>query len=161
VNSVTDVPADPGTAPAFDAFYVERWPSLAALATAITRDPVAASDVAQEAMARVFARWGLLRDPCPWAVRVTRNLAVDVVRLRTREVASAQLPDAREEAVRDPALLDAVLALPERLRDVVLLHYLLDVPLREVAAVTRRPLGTVKRRLHEARALLAEELGDE
>jgi RNA polymerase sigma-70 factor (ECF subfamily) len=43
-----------------------------------------------------------------------------------------------------------------RLREVVLLHYYADLPVAEVAAAIHRPVGTVKRRLHEARALLTD-----
>jgi RNA polymerase sigma-70 factor (ECF subfamily) len=41
----------------------------------------------------------------------------------------------------------------------VLLHYWADLPVAEVARLVRRPQGTVKRRLHEARAQLAVTLG--
>jgi RNA polymerase sigma-70 factor (ECF subfamily) len=44
--------------------------------------------------------------------------------------------------------------LPNRLRSVVVLAYVVDLPLAEVAETLRLPLGTVKRRLHEARAEL-------
>jgi RNA polymerase sigma-70 factor (ECF subfamily) len=50
--------------------------------------------------------------------------------------------------------------LPAPLREAVLLHYLCDLPLTDVARAIRRPLGTVKRRLHEARQLLAQTLGE-
>ena len=51
---------------------------------------------------------------------------------------------------------DAVDRLPPGLRDVVLLHYYADLPVEDVARAIRRPAGTVKRRLHEARALLSD-----
>jgi RNA polymerase sigma-70 factor (ECF subfamily) len=44
--------------------------------------------------------------------------------------------------------------LPRRLRDVVVLHLVADLPVAEVATVAGIPVGTVKRRLYEARALL-------
>jgi DNA-directed RNA polymerase specialized sigma24 family protein len=37
----------------------------------------------------------------------------------------------------------------------VLLHYYADLPVAQIAAAIHRPVGTVKRRLHEARAALA------
>jgi RNA polymerase sigma-70 factor (ECF subfamily) len=37
----------------------------------------------------------------------------------------------------------------------VLLHYYADLPVEEVARLIHRPVGTVKRRLHEARRVLA------
>ena len=56
----------------------------------------------------------------------------------------------------DPWLRDLVERLPLRLREVVLLHYYADLPVAEVALAIHRPVGTVKRRLHEARALLSQ-----
>jgi RNA polymerase sigma-70 factor (ECF subfamily) len=61
-------------------------------------------------------------------------------------------------AAHDPWLRDLVERLPKRLRTPVLLHYYADLPVNEVAATLHLPLGTAKRRLHEARALLRETL---
>src|SRR5580704_18710180 len=44
-----------------------------------------AEDVAQEACARVYSRWATVRDHAePWCVRVASNLALDLLRARTR-----------------------------------------------------------------------------
>lgn len=114
-------------------------------------------------MARVYARWLLLREPRHFAFRVVTNLAKDAWRrsatqagalgLLTASAADSTPPD-------DGGLLDAVRRLPPGLRDVVLLHYYADLPVATVAAVLRRPVGTVKSRLHDARALLATTLRD-
>ena len=58
-------------------------------------------------------------------------------------------------------LLDAVRRLPPRLSVVVLLHYYADLSVDEVARTLRRPAGSVKRQLSEARAVLAHTLGDQ
>jgi DNA-directed RNA polymerase specialized sigma24 family protein len=58
----------------------------------------------------------------------------------------------------DATTLDAVRRLSPPLRDVVLLHYYADLPIDEVARVLRRPVGTVKRRLFDARVALAAAL---
>jgi RNA polymerase sigma-70 factor (ECF subfamily) len=57
--------------------------------------------------------------------------------------------------------LDAVERLPAHLRSVVLLHYYADLPVEDVARALRRPLGTVKRRLLDARKVLSATLRDE
>ena len=145
----------------FDEFYARSWPVLVGFAATLTRDASASAEIAQEALARTWARWPVLREPMAFAARVTRNLAVDHLRRRGREVPTDQVPDAVVAPVADPALLELVRALPPRLRDVVLLHYFVDLSVAEVATVLRRPVGTVKRRLHEARALLAVEIGDD
>jgi RNA polymerase sigma-70 factor (ECF subfamily) len=55
-------------------------------------------------------------------------------------------------------LHDAIRTLGPEYRAVVVLHYLADLPVDEVAAVLGAPVGTVKSRLSRARAALAERL---
>ena len=46
---------------------------------------------------------------------------------------------------------------PEYMREVAILFYLHDMPLKAIAEELEQPLGTVKRKLHEARGLLRKE----
>ncbi len=60
----------------------------------------------------------------------------------------------------DASLLrDAIATLPEDIRKTLLLHYFMDIPVREVARVLTVPSGTVMWRLHYARMLLGAKLG--
>ena len=62
----------------------------------------------------------------------------------------------REEELKAEAI-EAVLhlpSIPEYMREVAILFYLHDMPLKEIAEELELPLGTVKRKLHEARGLL-------
>lgn len=52
----------------------------------------------------------------------------------------------------------AVSMLDEKLRLPILLHYVSDMPLSEIATVMNVPEGTVKSRLHTARKLIKEQL---
>lgn len=143
----------------FEDFYLVTFPDLAGYGWSLTGDPHLGDELAQEALTRVYVRWALLREPRPYAYRIVTNLARDRWTKTGREV----LGDSdREHAVLDPdsSLLDAVRRLDPRLRDVVLLHYFADLPLADIAHALHRPLGTVKRRLHEARAALALVLED-
>ncbi|MCW2607084.1 MAG: polymerase sigma factor [Frankiales bacterium] len=143
----------------FERFYGEVYGPLAGYALSLVGERAVADDLAQEAMVRVYARWGRLREARPYAYRTVTNLARD--RWRRRQTERAALPDlVRDADVAGPdlAVLDAVGRLPAPLRDVVLLHYYADLPVAEVARAVRRPSGTVKRRLSEARALLARSL---
>ena len=148
-----------GAAPAFEEFYLATFGDLAGYGWSLTGDPHVGDELAQEALTRVYVRWALLREPRPYAYRIVTNLARDRWARTSREL----LDDAAtDSAVLDPdsSLLDAVRRLEPRLRDVVLLHYFADLPLADVAHALHRPLGTVKRRLHEARAALAIALED-
>ena len=57
-------------------------------------------------------------------------------------------------------LLRAVNDLADRYRLPVLLHYMEDQPLDEIAAMLKVPKGTVKSRLHRARKILKQKLED-
>ncbi len=146
----------------FAEFYQQTFGDLAGYGWSLTRDPHVGDELAQEALTRVYARWGLLREPRPYAYRVVMNLARDRWRAEQRE--SAQWTDEQDVAAvaaPDDSTLDAVRRLPPALRDVVVLHYYTDLPVTEVAHVLHRPVGTVKRRLFEARAALAAALQEE
>lgn len=150
----------------FHAAYVELYPRLARYAWTLTRDTETAHDIAQETCARLFDRWDRIEEHGPYAWRVATNLARASWR-RTRDDRRRVHAAAHAELVRpdapDPSdvtdVRRVVEGLPKRYRDAVLLHYWADQPLPVVATALGRPLGTVKRQLAEARALLADALG--
>lgn len=140
----------------FAAFYTATYGDLAGYGWSLTRDPHVGDELAQEAMTRVYARWSVMREPRPYAYRVVTNLVRDRWRAETRErMALADLTRDAAVAGPDTSTLDAVRRLSPALREAVLLHYYADLPVDEVARVLRRPVGTVKRRLFDARAALA------
>lgn len=134
---------------------------------AFTTDLTEAQDVVQEAFARALARpkgLGDVDNPEAWL----RTVAINVVRRRWRR---RQLLDTillRDRPVQRLAaaapgpertdLRDAVATLPRVYREVVVLHYLADLPVDEVATLLEVPVGTVKSRLSRARAALAARL---
>lgn len=145
----------------FRDLYAAEYAGLAGYCTALTGDVQLARDITQEAFARLFARWVGVREPKAYVYYVATNLARRHWRRskREREIYTEIGHRPVEDApVHDPWLRDLVERLPERLREAVLLHYYADLPVTEVAVLTKRPVGTVKRRLHEARQLLAVEL---
>lgn len=145
----------------FRALYQAEYSGLAGYCTALTGDVQLARDITQEAFARLFARWVGVREPKAYVYYVATNLARRHWRRSKKEREIYDEIGHRpgvEPATYDPWLRDLVERLPERLREVVLLHYYADLPVSDVAVLTKRPVGTVKRRLHEARQLLAEAL---
>jgi RNA polymerase sigma-70 factor (ECF subfamily) len=156
------LPALPGVSAAttrdFAALYTAEFGRLAGYLTALTGDVDVGREAAQESFTRLFARWRSVREPRAFAYVVGTNLCRHHWKQSSRERAAvatlgAALPEGRP--AHDPWLQDLVQRLPERLREVVLLHYYADLPIDQVAAAIHRPVGTVKRRLHEARAALA------
>ena len=151
-----------GVSPDFADFYRSSFGDLAGYAWSLTRDAHLADELAQEALTRIYARWGLLRDPRPYAFRIVSNLAKDSWRRQQRErPADDERQLEQTVAGPDAATLDAVRRLPDPLREVVMLHYYADLPVEEVARALHRPVGTVKRRLSDARAVLAGALSPE
>jgi RNA polymerase sigma-70 factor (ECF subfamily) len=142
----------------FAELYSAEFSRLAGYLTAITGDIDLAREAAQEAFTRLFARWRSVREPRGFLYVVATNLCRHHWRQTGRERATVAtlghaLPDGGP--AHDPWLRDLVERLPVRLREVVLLHYYADLPVAAVAAAIHRPVGTVKRRLHEARNELA------
>jgi len=61
---------------------------------------------------------------------------------------------------KDESIQTAVNRLPEKLKVVVLLFYMEDLPTAQIAEVMKIPAGTVLSRLHQARKILKKELED-
>ncbi|WP_372345810.1 sigma-70 family RNA polymerase sigma factor [Streptomyces sp. KL116D] len=105
------------------------------------------------------------RDVSAWAAVVASNLAMDWHRARRRqERLGERLAALRQENGRDAAetrVLSLAVAqgldqLPDQQRQVVVLRFYADLPVRDIAAELGVPEGTVKSRLHTAvRALRA------
>lgn len=150
---------DRATALEFAALYSTEFGRLAGYLTSLTGNADVGREAAQEAFTRLFARWRKVTEPRGFVYVVGTNLCRHHWRQNGRErsaVSSLKTTTPVGEAAHDPWLRDLVERLPLRLREVVLLHYYADLPVVEVAAAVHRPVGTVKRRLHEARALLAD-----
>lgn len=143
------------------ALYDARYERLAAFAYRWTGDPDASHEIAQEAFVRLIARWVFVRAPGGYLFKTTERLIYERWRRAAREArASAALPP-RAMATEGPdyAVRDAVARLRRPLRDVVVLHYFADLSVDEIAAILRKPSGTVKWLLKEARDELRRTLG--
>jgi RNA polymerase sigma-70 factor (ECF subfamily) len=153
--------AVPVTRPAFADFYAATWPDVSSFCRSFAGSGSVADDVAQEAFTRLYARYPLLREPRAYVFRTARNLCIDALRGRKRDDALVKAIGAPHPVWPDDGgVLDAVHRLSAPLRDAVLLHYYADLSVEDVARALRRPPGTVKRRLHDARRQLAADLGE-
>jgi RNA polymerase sigma-70 factor (ECF subfamily) len=122
------------------------------------------ADVAEEAVGEAFARAsahpGALRDPVAWLYRVAFNVANDEFRRERRHGAAPQAE--RPEPPHEFAgLFDALKQLPPRERAVMVLFYVLDLPVAEVADRMGLASATVRVHLTRGRRRLAALLGDD
>jgi RNA polymerase sigma-70 factor (ECF subfamily) len=152
--------------PAFDDVYAAHYADLTVQLYAYFGDRQEAQDVVQEAFCRALARWRTVSeydDPVAWVRRVAWNLAVSRWRraktalnfVRRQRPDEPQLDGPNPERV---ALVAALATLPATQRRAVVLHYLADLPVAEIAHREGVAEGTVKSWLHRGRAALAEQL---
>ncbi|MFG2048825.1 RNA polymerase sigma factor [Micromonospora sp. NPDC048935] len=161
-GSTTSTPAEL----VFDDFYHAHFRGLVVQLTAYTGDRGQAQDLVQEAFCRAYARWDRIvgyEDPLAWVRKVAWNLGHN--RWRRLRTAQTWLLRQREAHVPEPspdrvALESALATLPPKQRRAVVLHYLADLTVAEIAAQEQVAEGTVKSWLHRGRTALATQLRD-
>ena len=95
-----------------------------------------------------------------WMMRIAINACKNMLKSRTyrlyaRATPLDQLPEPGYcPEPPDDTVLQAVLSLKEKYREVVVLHYYQQMPLPDVAHALRLPQATVRTRLHRAKKLL-------
>jgi RNA polymerase sigma-70 factor (ECF subfamily) len=147
----------------FDELYAASYADLTVQLYAYFGDRQEAQDIAQEAFCRALARWNTVStydDPVAWVRRVAWNLAVSRWRrartavnfLRRQRLAEPHVDGPDPERV---ALVDALATLPDTLRRAMVLRYLADMTVADIAEREGVAEGTVKSWLHRGRAALA------
>jgi RNA polymerase sigma-70 factor (ECF subfamily) len=141
------------------------------LAFSILRDRAAAEDLAQEVFLKLWQalpRYDGRARLSTWIYAITRNAAVSALRARRRPMSMsdpgvlAEVEGLVASPAADPVdagLRRQVEALPEKQRQAVMLYYMDERPVDEVAEMMGMPVNTVKTHLHRARASLADALG--
>jgi RNA polymerase sigma-70 factor (ECF subfamily) len=145
--------------------FTACYPRLAGWVRRLVDTDEDAHDIAGEAFARLLSRWSRVDDPHSYLYMIATNLVSDHWRKTGRErrtiskltgaAAGASYHQAQESDVR--VLIEA---LPPRLRAAFLLHHYAGFEVRQIAAMTGRPEGTIKADLHHARIRLKAALAD-
>ena len=155
------VRAQQGDHDAFAAIVDASLARLDAAARLIVRDPELARDAVQDGLIRAWRDLPGLRDPDrfdAWLRKLIVHSCLDIIRRRRRRAIEVELTPLHAPMAPDPsgdlADRDEVDAALRRLdpghRSVVAMHYLLGMPLPQVAATLAIPVGTAKSRLHYA-----------
>ena len=127
------------------------------LAYGMLHDREAAEDAVQEAAVRSWRKLGNLRpgtEMRPWFLAIVANQCRTTARGRWWSVLRLEPPVGsaaagfEDQYVRGADVRAALLKLAPEHREVLVLHYYLDLPLNEVAAIAGIPIGTVKSRIN-------------
>lgn len=131
------------------------------------KDHALAQDAAQTTFVKAWQALHTLRDEGvarAWLMRIAVNTCKTILRSREYRL-YAQSPDmddlpepAYEESYADNTVLNTVMNLPEKYREVVILHYYQGMSSPEISRVLNLPQATILTRLHRARKLLESEL---
>jgi RNA polymerase sigma-70 factor (ECF subfamily) len=150
---------------AFGALYFRHRDWVVGLARRFTGDDADALDVLQETFAyllRKVPRLKLTARITTFLYPVVRNLSIAARRKRGRGASEAEalelLPARGELHSGEAGELGAVLAgLPGGQREVLLMRFVDDFSLEEIAEALGIPVGTVKSRIHNALKALRED----
>lgn len=131
------------------------------------KDHALAQDAAQTTFVKAWQALSTLREGSTekaWLVRIAVNTCKTMLRSPEHRM-YAHNPDmddlpepASHDDYPDSTVLDTILRLPEKYREVVMLHYYQGLSSAEVARILHIPQTTVLTRLHRARKLLESEL---
>lgn len=136
-------------------------------AASLTGSPDSALDVLQEVWIRVFRGIRKLHDPNAlrsWLYSIAHGLAVDRIRSNAsrQRAEQIQLDDFQESeepsfANEDAAAIHEALGRVSAIhREVLVLHFLEDLPIAEIAVIVGSSEGTVKSRLHYAKRAMKQ-----
>lgn len=151
----------------FEAFFLAHYDSIVRSLTMITGDRERASDAAQDAFIKAYAKWGRLRSydrPDAWVRRVAINRCRDshrsdlrrADRERPHVVSHASSP--AEGVIGRSVAMQLIQTLSPQQRSVAVLFYLDDLSIDEIGRTLKLNEGTVKFHLNRARNRLREVL---
>lgn len=153
--------------PSFEAFYETQFDRVLRTASLVTRDFAVAEEVTQEAFAKAYASWWRVSRyelPDAWVRKVAMRMAMrQVQRRKTFDALVQRMPAPETTSVhQDQGRVSMLIAqLPPGQRVAIVLHYLEDRPISEIAEIMDCSPSTVKVHLHRARRKLADLLGAE
>ncbi|NLG81117.1 MAG: sigma-70 family RNA polymerase sigma factor [Bacilli bacterium] len=135
------------------------------------KDRHLAEDAFQEVFIRVYHKWDTFREESSektWIIKIAINVCKDMLKSYWhRNVSFYELEDIYklsnntndvELAMERKSLLENVLRLPDKYKDVILLYYYQGFSVQEIANILDTTVGNVTSLLSRARKLLKESL---
>jgi len=140
--------------------------AIATRAFGLTADE--AEDVFQETFTRAYVSLSNLRQDGairPWLAQVTRRLAIDRIRSRSRDRPDGTLPQLAEDSERSLEQIDAAIdvrlamaTLPQSCQEILDRFFARDESYRTIALALDLPIGTIASRLARCLQKLRDEL---
>lgn len=159
----------------FEAFVREHEQDVYTYVLRMTGQRDEAADLTQEALLQTYRTWSQV-DPdsaggyLKWCYRIAHNLCVDYLRKkrprlaedeeleRTVDRQSERPEEVYENRVQSSQIREALAALDEKYRAVLLLRYQTEMSYERIAEVLELPLSTVETRIHRGKKMLREKL---
>ena len=135
----------------FDVFYRLTKQQVFFAILTIIKDQDLAEDLIQETYMKFLEKVDLVRDgsnPYAYLTQIGRNLAIDLYNQRKKEVRSDEIFETipSEETINEDHE-DDIFKLLDHLdaseREIVIMHAINDLKFKEIASITKKPLGTV------------------
>jgi RNA polymerase sigma-70 factor (ECF subfamily) len=148
----------------FEIFYEANYDVVRRSLSAAFGDPVLAEEAVQEAFARAYVHWprvDRMDRPAGWVYVVAVRFGLKQQRRSHTAETDEHADDIADGVVTQEVVRAAIDRLPARQRIAIVLRYLVDLPLEDVASAMDCALGTVKSTLHTALARLQVELDEE
>jgi RNA polymerase sigma-70 factor (ECF subfamily) len=171
--------AEPSTAGrSFDEEALPHLDALYRVALRLTADPSQAEDLVQDTMLKAYRSWRQYQpgtNAKGWLMTILRNTFINDYRRRKHEPVAMDLeavePHALDRSMEevdpegsffahivDAKVLEAIDALPQEFREVLVLSDVEGMRYAEIAETLQIPVGTVKSRLFRARRQLQSDL---
>lgn len=135
----------------FDDFYAERYGPMVRVAIGIVDQPCTAEEIVQEALQRVWVRWGTLDTPSCYLRTIVVNGCYDELRKRRVRRDAVRVIRQSVEAEAD-YLGDMLSSVTPKRREALVLRYYGGHTFSEIAEVMDIPTGTAKSLIHRGLA---------
>ena len=146
----------------FDKLVRDHSAAVTTYARAITSDHWIAEEAAHETFIRAWKYLDSFRGDGSfegWLLRICRNCVTDLAARRWQEAPFEELPEQPTFNADNLAIEDLLSTLPLPQREVITLCGVLGYDYQSASEILDVPVGTIRSRLHRARASLAEDLG--
>lgn len=147
----------------FDGFYRRNFDLVYRTCFAYMKNKADAEDLTSDVFVKALSGHFIFNDLSherKWLVTVSINLCKDRLKSWWKKKTSAIDDDVFEIGKNDKKdeLLELILKLSPKYKDVIILHYYMGYKTDEVAAILKKPSSTVRNNLKEAREILKKDL---